>query len=476
MPRRLLLNAALLAILVFPAQAAPRYRLVDLGFVPGGNASVPSRFGPGGQIVGWSGMAGTFGGHATRWQVAPNGDLVQTTDLLGLPQMDWSSAYAMNASGWIVGHSNTAEPQPRAILWRDGQVVDIERGADGNANVYAFGLNDAGVICGMITKSGGGGGWDAVIWNERANQPGRFDHTFLPLHPLGDSLFSWTEAQSIDASGRVFGRSNLGLNGDRATLWLADAVHTPVLLEPLEGSQQSMPGQINEAGDAVGYTMYPFGLSVATRWSRDASHTPSALPAWPGHNACVATVVNPAGDVVLGASTLVDIYVFPWTSSDLRVLMWNSEGQWDLGQQLDASGAGWSLTGANDINAAGWILATATQAGVQHAVLLVPVPENLAVGTPAPRELALAAPQPNPARGAVRLGFTLAREAEARLDILDTQGRLVARVFEGSLSPGQHDRVWNGCDSNGRTVEPGIYHVSLTAAGQRATQRLARVR
>lgn len=483
MPRRLvsvlalaaLFAAVLAAVLAAPGVAAPRYRVVDLGLASGTEGAMPHRFGHDGSLLGWSDVAGTFGGHATRWTLSAGGDPLAVTDLGGLPAFDWSFASGANASGWIVGNSNTADPQPRAVLWRDGQVIDIERGADGNANVYATDVNDAGTICGFMTKSGGGGSWDAVIWTEQANHPGRFDRVVLPLHPSADTAFGWTEAQEILENGVVFGRQALN-PGDRAAIWLTDAVHTPILLEPLDGSLQSMPGDINEAGVAVGYTMYSYGLFQATRWENDAVHTPSALPTWPGYNMSEASVIDPSGTIVLGRSALVNTLVYPWYDLESRIVMWKDGTVWDVNQQLDASGAGWTVRWAHDANAEGWIAATARTGSVDHAVLLVPVPDVAGVApTSRAAGIELASPWPNPARGAVRVAFTLSRAGAAVVRVLDAQGRVVAVPFAGEAGAGRNELAWDGRASNGREAAPGLYFVTLDSGAAHATTRLVRV-
>lgn len=475
--RPTLLAAALALALASTAHANPRYRVLDLGFVPGGTSSVPNRFGHTGALVGWSNVPGTFGGHAVRWDMDPAATSVTATDLGGLAGFDWSYARGMNSAGWIVGHSNTANPQPRAVLWRDGQVVDIERAADGNANIYAMDINDANVICGFLTKSGGGGGWDAVIWTEQTNHPGRFDRFTLPLAAGVNPVNSWTESQEILNDGRVYGRTAIGGGGDRATLWENDATHTAVLLEPLPtGSLQSMPGDINELGDAVGYTMMPYSFDIPTRWSRDAAHTPIALPLLPGDTGGRAFVVDPTGTVVLGQSYQVDNSVFPWTYPVFHMVMWKDGVVWDLNQQLDGSGSGWIVDGVNDVNASGWIAATATKAGAQHAVLLVPVTEVAGAPGAAAAGVALAAPWPNPSRGEVRVSFTLPRAANARLRIVDAQGRAVATLVDGASEAGRHDVSWSGADASGRTAAPGLYFALLESEGARALTRIARVR
>jgi probable HAF family extracellular repeat protein len=474
MLRRFLTASFALALTASFAQAAPTYRVVDLGMLPGGLYATPASFGPGHTVVGSCAVNGGGASHAVRWNLANDGTVASITDFAGLDGYNAATAYGMNAAGWVVGYSNTADPQPRAVLWRNGEMIDLERGADGSANVYAFDVNASGVITGMITKSGGGGGWDGAIWTERANSPGRFDRTFLPLHPSG-GLLGWTEGQRILSDGRVFGRSNLGHNGDRATLWNNDATHTPVLLEPLENSIQSMPGDINDLGDAVGYTMYVYGMDRPTVWSRDASHTPSMLPIWPGDNGGYANVVNSDGTIVLGASYLIDYIPFPTVLISSRLVMWVNGEIHELDARLDASSSGWAMKTVADMNEDGWITGTALSGGTMHAVVLIPVPSALAVGDAAPGHVALSQPWPNPARGDVRLAFTLSAQSTARLTIHDAQGRTVARLADGAFAAGRHEQVWNGRDANGSPVGPGMYFASFESGGRRESVRIVRV-
>ncbi len=475
MSRRIALSVIILAVFAGSVSAAPTYRVVDLGLLPGGLYAMPAAFGPGNSVLGSCATNGGGVFHAVRWNLANDGTVTSITDFAGLDGYNSAMAYGMNPSGWVVGYSNTADPQPRAVLWRDGELIDLERGADGSANVYAFDVNASGAITGMITKSGGGGGWDGAIWTERANQPGRFDRTFLPLHPLG-GLNGWTEGQRILSDGRVFGRSNLYFNGDRATLWNNDAAHTPVLLEPLPNSIQSMPGDINELGDAVGYTMYAYSMDRPTQWSRDASHTPSMLPIWPGDNGGHALVVNADGSIVLGQSYVVDYIPFPWEIVSERLVLWVNGEIHELDACLETGNPGWAMKTVVDMSGDGWITGTALHGGTMHAVVLIPVPSALAVGDAPASRVALASPWPNPAHGEVRLSFTLANSGAARLGVHDAQGRLVARLADGAFAPGRHEYTWDGRDSGGAPAQPGLYFATLEANGARESVRIVRMR
>lgn len=470
---RILPPAAMVVLLLYgnPVAADPRFRVVDLGLVPGASHAEPTRFGAGGAVLGRFDMPGTFGGHAGMWTLTPAGDPQLAADLGGLPGFDWSHALARNSAGWIVGHSNTGDPQPRAVLWRDNQVIDIEQGADGNANVYALDVNDAGQIVGFMTKSGGGGQWEAVMWTEDANHPGRFDRSVLPLHPSADPLGAWTEAQAVDAMGRVFGRTNLG-GSDRATIWLADAARTPVLLEPLEPGYHTMPGDWNESGVAVGYTMAPFGLDRATVWANDDAHTPSELPRWPGCNHAAAQVIDPGGTSVLGMSSLVDFSVFPWITLETHVVLWRDGAVWDMNQQLEPTSSEWIILACADMNADGWIAATAERAGVRHAVLLLPVSDVAGVASTAGSGLSLAPPYPNPSRGEVTLRFALPQAGPVTVSLVDAQGRTVATPLANRLGAGTHVARWNGRDGDGARLAPGVYFATLDSAAGRVVRRI----
>jgi hypothetical protein len=81
--------------------------------------------------------------------------------------------------------------------------------------------------------------------------------------------------------------------------------------------------------------------------------------------------------------------------------------------------------------------------------------------------LALAGFHPNPARGLESLAFSLASADDARLEILDVQGRRVFGAEVGAMGPGPHairaDRL--------PRLAPGVYLVTLVQAGERRTTR-----
>jgi flagellar hook capping protein FlgD len=81
---------------------------------------------------------------------------------------------------------------------------------------------------------------------------------------------------------------------------------------------------------------------------------------------------------------------------------------------------------------------------------------------------------PNPfapgPRGRVR--FTMEKDAPARLDVFDLQGRLVRTVFDGPAKRGDNDTGWDGRDAFGAVVGNGVYFYRFRALDQDQTRKL----
>jgi hypothetical protein len=93
-------------------------------------------------------------------------------------------------------------------------------------------------------------------------------------------------------------------------------------------------------------------------------------------------------------------------------------------------------------------------------------------GNSAPR-LRLGANRPNPVAGETVIGFAVPMEGPVDLAIYDIAGRWVRTLASGSLAPGEHRATWDGCDSQGKRVAPGIYLCRLAAAGGSVSRKLA---
>ena len=81
---------------------------------------------------------------------------------------------------------------------------------------------------------------------------------------------------------------------------------------------------------------------------------------------------------------------------------------------------------------------------------------------------------PNPfAAGAEgRVRFTLAKDAAARVEIFDLQGRLMNTIFNGSAKMGDNQARWDGRDGSGNYVANGVYFYRFRALDQDQTRKL----
>ena len=99
-------------------------------------------------------------------------------------------------------------------------------------------------------------------------------------------------------------------------------------------------------------------------------------------------------------------------------------------------------------------------------------PISAAAGVPI-TEFAISSVSPNPTRGRTLFEYTVAREAPARLSILDIAGREVAVLADGVTRPGRYQAVWSGETGPGSQAPAGVYLVRLSAPGKQLTRRFA---
>lgn len=86
------------------------------------------------------------------------------------------------------------------------------------------------------------------------------------------------------------------------------------------------------------------------------------------------------------------------------------------------------------------------------------------------------AANPNPFNARTTLHVRLHRPSHLFLAIHDVAGRLVTTLAEGPCPAGEFEVVWDGRDSRGAEVGPGVYLYTLAGHGRPITGRLVRVR
>src|SRR5215470_6211215 len=189
--------AIIIAVLCSVTVQAQTYTATDLGTLRHGSARVHA-VNQAGQAVGGSGHPHGGDTHAFFWQ-----KLGGMRDLGMLAGGDYSAAFGINASGEVVGTSNT-ERGMRAFAWtsREGlRDLGTLPGADSSA---AFAVNDKGDIAGA-------GGSHAVLWSNGA------------IHDLGTLGGDWSEARAVNNLGEAAGVSATS-RGPHAFFWNAGSM------------------------------------------------------------------------------------------------------------------------------------------------------------------------------------------------------------------------------------------------------------
>jgi subtilisin family serine protease len=86
--------------------------------------------------------------------------------------------------------------------------------------------------------------------------------------------------------------------------------------------------------------------------------------------------------------------------------------------------------------------------------------------------LAFQGATPNPTRADATIRFTTGSGGPVSIAIYDVAGRLVRRLGDGPLAPGEHALAWDGRDDQGRAVAAGVYLIRIAVPGGTATHKL----
>ncbi len=89
---------------------------------------------------------------------------------------------------------------------------------------------------------------------------------------------------------------------------------------------------------------------------------------------------------------------------------------------------------------------------------LIPEIDNEAkAAAPVPRTFALHQNYPNPFNAATVIKYDLPRPSQVRIDVYNILGQTVATLVDGHQPAGYHQALWNGQNSQGKTVASGVY-------------------
>jgi probable HAF family extracellular repeat protein len=355
----LILGVAIASGIPTLAQAEHYYQVIDLGVLPGGNASTATSISGSGLIAGTSDVttasnpsSSTFADAATFSTSSPPTDLGYLPSIPnGSPFMGLSSGTGINNSGQVVGSSfiqdSTGSMHPSAFLYQNGSMTTL-KGLNPNLPSAAFGINNSGQITGYA--------YDPVANADRAFLYTNGSVANLPF-PNG---FTSTFGHAVNDLGDVVGGGLI--NGESTG---AGFIYSNGKIQVLGGLSDALA--INNLDEVVGSTDLSGNGDTQHAFSEfNGSYTDLGILTTNGIGSSVAYGLNDLGQIVGFSQTDIGQSAFLYQQSMMV----------DLNTLIDPS-SGWTLTAANAINDQGQIVGVGQFNGVTRAFLLEPpvVPE-----------------------------------------------------------------------------------------------------
>ena len=83
---------------------------------------------------------------------------------------------------------------------------------------------------------------------------------------------------------------------------------------------------------------------------------------------------------------------------------------------------------------------------------------------------------PNPFTSETRIEYSVDEPGNISIDILNSSGQLIKRLFEGVADAGKHSVIWTGEDGKGGKVESGIYFYKINTGTFIKTEKMILLR
>ncbi|MCP4583719.1 MAG: T9SS type A sorting domain-containing protein [candidate division Zixibacteria bacterium] len=120
-----------------------------------------------------------------------------------------------------------------------------------------------------------------------------------------------------------------------------------------------------------------------------------------------------------------------------------------------------------------FVQAYATRDILQAAkIKLTDFPTSIEEDGKLPTSFSLDQNYPNPFNAGTEIRYSTTEEGQVELAIYDLLGQKIRNLVNGNQQPGNHQVLWDGSDSDGRTVSSGVYFYRLTSNSQSISKRM----
>lgn len=79
---------------------------------------------------------------------------------------------------------------------------------------------------------------------------------------------------------------------------------------------------------------------------------------------------------------------------------------------------------------------------------------------------------PNPFNPTTTIGYNLPANAHVKVEVINLLGQTINTLVDQALEAGHHEVVWDGTNSNGKSVASGIYFYRIQAESFTATKKM----
>ena len=83
---------------------------------------------------------------------------------------------------------------------------------------------------------------------------------------------------------------------------------------------------------------------------------------------------------------------------------------------------------------------------------------------------------PNPFNPTTAISFGLNEKQRVHLEIFDIMGRLIRKLLDADMQPGEHEISWDGRNQSGNNVAAGIYFYHIRAGAYSDSKKMVLMR